>query len=372
MKLKIAVISDVHLGHLRNEAKYILNNLDNNFLGHPDVKDAQIIFIAGDLFDRLLEPTSPDKPIIYMWFIRLCLFCSKNNIALRILEGTPSHDWKQSEILPTIKDISSLDLDFKYVKTLSIEYFDKFGINVLYVPDEWRPKTEETLEQVHDLMKSKGLETVDFAIMHGNFEYQLPSHIRGIPRHSSEEYLKIVTEYVFIGHIHTHSRFNRIIAQGSFDRLSHGEEEPKGFMIADVDIGKNDRNAYFIENKGARIHKTIDCTDMDLQETIEHITRIVTDLPGDAFVRIQAQDKHPLFSDMDVLLKICPTITWSKKAIVEEKTQLIRVDESVDEIYKAVTLTKENLAPILFARPAFKNISVDMLERSKRHLQEAL
>lgn len=45
-----------------------------------------------------------------------------------------------------IKDIFVFDLDFKYVKILSIEYFDKFGINVLYVLDEWCLKIEEMLE----------------------------------------------------------------------------------------------------------------------------------------------------------------------------------------------------------------------------------
>lgn len=372
MKLRATVLSDVHLAHPRNEASFIIQNLDKNFLEHPDVKLSNIIFIAGDLFDRLLEPTSLDKPLIYMWFVRLCEFCAKNDIILRILEGTPSHDWKQSEILPTIKTITSLKLDFKYVKTLSVEYIERYDVNVLYVPDEWRPKTEETLEQVHDIMRSKGLEKVDLAIMHGNFEYQLPSHIKGIPRHSSEEYLKIVSEYIFIGHIHTHSRFDRIIAQGSFDRLSHGEEEPKGFVIADIDVGKNDRNAFFIENKGARIFRTLDCTDRDLQSSLEYIRQEIKYLPGDCFVRVFAQDNHPLFANMDVLLQICPTIAWSKKVPAEEKTELIRSDESADEIYKAITLTRENLPTILLDRQAFKTISVDIFERSKRHLQEAL
>lgn len=94
MKFRVIVIFDVYLVYLRNEFKYILVNLDNNFLGYLDVKDFDIIFIVGDLFDRLFEFINLDKFMIYMWFIRLCLFCSRNNIILCILEGILFYDWK--------------------------------------------------------------------------------------------------------------------------------------------------------------------------------------------------------------------------------------------------------------------------------------
>ena len=57
------------------------------------------------------------------------------NIILRILEGTPSHDWKQSKLFIHLNDLTKAGTDVKYIDSLSIEYIDKFGINVLY-PDE--------------------------------------------------------------------------------------------------------------------------------------------------------------------------------------------------------------------------------------------
>ena len=84
-------------------------------------------------------------------------------------------------------------------------------------------------------MITSGLTKVDYAVMHGQFDYQLPKHITGMPRHDSQKYLDIVKHYIFIGHIHTHSVYDRIIAQGSFDRLTHGQEEPKGYVVSIVD-----------------------------------------------------------------------------------------------------------------------------------------
>lgn len=372
MKLKIATISDVHLGHKRNKTQDIIAALDASFLNHPDLPECDIIFIAGDLFDRLLEPTAPEKPDIYLWFVRLCRFCQINNIVLRILEGTPSHDWKQCEVLPTIKTISTLDLDFKYVKTLSIEYIEKFNINVLYMPDEWRSTPEETFEEVKDLLKSKGLTSVEFGVFHGNFEYQLPQHIKGIPRHSSQEYLNIVSELIFIGHIHTHSRFERIVAQGSFDRLSHGEEEPKGFVIADVDIGKNDRNVYFVENKYAKIYKTINCTGMSLQETIEHVKQVITNLPANSAIRIEAEQDHLVFTNMEAITTLCQTMTWTKKQISPEQIDIEKEYDTSEDMYQAVTLTRDNIQEILLSRAAFKVLDLKMNQAVVRHLQEVL
>lgn len=372
MKIKICTISDIHLGNNRNKTEDIIRALDDNLLNNPAVKSCNILFIAGDLFDRLLAPDAPERTDIFHWFVRLCKFCARNSIILRILEGTPSHDWKQSEIFPTLREISETVLDFKYIKNLSIEHFDKYNVNVLYMPDEWRPTAQETLDQVKELLKSKGIETVDFGVFHGNFEYQLPMKMNHVSAHSSEEYLKLVKHLIFIGHIHTHSRFERIVAQGSFDRLSHNEEEPKGFVIAEVNTTTNTRDVFFIENKDARVYKTIDCSGLSLQETIEKATETIKHLPANSNIRIAAENTNPIFTNMDVLLRLCPTITWSKKDLTEKVNDISKHFDNTDELYKAIQLTKDNLPEILLSRSIFKNVSVDILQRSIRHLQEVL
>lgn len=118
---------------------------------------------------------------IFRKFLR---FCKKYNAQLRILEGTPGHDWKQSRRFELINEEAKLEVDLKYFDTLSIEYNDVTDLYVLYVPDEWEENPEETLSQVKDLLIANNIDKVDIAVMHDNFEYQLPE-IAKAPKHSS-------------------------------------------------------------------------------------------------------------------------------------------------------------------------------------------
>lgn len=374
MKLKICTISDIHLGHKRNSTESIIASLDKNFLGHPDVSKADIIFIAGDLFDGLLAPTAPEKALIYLWFYRLAQFCAKHDIVLRILEGTPSHDWKQSEIFTTLHAITETGIDFKYVKTLSIEHFDKFGVNVLYMPDEWRHTAEETLVDVKELLKSKGLDKVDLGVFHGNFEYQLPAAISGKSAHSSDEYLNIVQGLIFIGHIHNSSRFGRIVAQGSFDRLAHNEESPKGFVVADYDTETKDNSVFFIENKDARIYNTYDVQGLELQKAMEYLTDKVKLLPSGSCVRVQANTDHPIFANMTAVIRLSPLLVWTTKPIKSDDNDQAedKYADAVLQTYESVTLTKDNLMHILTSRSAFSAVTPDIYDRAVRHLEEVM
>ena len=77
---------------------------------------------------------------------------------------------------------------------------------------------------------------------------------------------------IFIGHVHKSSQYGRIIAQGSFDRLSHGEEDPKGHMRA---TRKTDgtHDIVFIENKKAKKYITISCLYLPIEDAISKIDK---------------------------------------------------------------------------------------------------
>ena len=231
--LKWLTLSDVHLGHKRTSTEEILKNLYiffKDFTGEV-YSDLDFIFIAGDLFDGLLDYSGNDREIhsIKLWLNSIMRFCHKYSIALRILEGTPSHDWKQSFMAVTIYEIIDLPFDFKYVNSLYIEQHSK--ATILYIPDEWTSSTDTTYKQVKELMNNIHIDSVDIAIMHGAFEYQLRQAPAKVQKHNEHLYESIVKYAINIGHIHTHSVHGKIIAQGSFDRLAHGEEEKKGAVV---------------------------------------------------------------------------------------------------------------------------------------------
>lgn len=367
--LNVICISDIHLGARRNKTADIIANLNIALPFDESMQDIDIIFLAGDVFDSLLSFNDEVVVEIQLWIDRLLRLCSKYNIMLKVLEGTPSHDRQQSETFLTIHQVSKYPVVCDYIKTLSIEYITEFDIHILYIPDEWDVTTARTLQQVKDLMKSKGLSKVDFAIMHGIFPHQLASHIKNIPIHDPVEYLNLVKHYIFIGHIHKFSVFDRILAEGSFDRLSHGEEEPKGFLKASVNLVTNERNYFFIENTGAKIFKTFQCYYMDIQSITEYLKEKVKDLPNGANVRIEANHDNLIFSNMNVLVSLYPTINWSKLPKTQE--ELEQVAEVVEDIeYMPIDINKSNIVSLLMDRVNSLNLDRTIHSKTESVLKE--
>jgi DNA repair exonuclease SbcCD nuclease subunit len=351
-RLRYLVLSDVHLGSKNNPTEEIIANLDTFFEDYSPKSEhckLDIIFIAGDLFDRLLDMDDENTHLIKLWLDRLSRFCSRENISLRILKGTPSHDWNQSSQAETVWKISQTPGDFKYVDTLSIEHMEKHDIHVLYVPDEWASTTQETLEQVKTLMAEIQLKTVDIAIIHGLFNYQLPGVGKTTSKHDELSYLELVKYFINIGHIHTHSTYERILAQGSFDRLTHGEEEPKGamLMILDPDDGNK---FFFLENKKAKIFKTITLKLADVDRCLESIDKQLLKIPINSYIRIKARKDHGVYQAFEELKLRYPLYHLSKKSLEDEEEAVHSeyINDLLGMEYSSVQIERSNITTLLF------------------------
>lgn len=348
--IKIAVVSDIHLGHRRNDAADIVRQLYAAFPDNAQTAELDILFIAGDLFDRLLDLPNLNVTVIQIWMRDLIRICAKNNTKIRILEGTASHDWKQSEMFISTARVVDTTCDIQFVKTVHIEYMEEFDMNVLYLPDDWNHDHNDTLIEIKELMASKGLQTVELGIFHGNFEHQLPPAAKNAPKHDSTEYLKLVSGVIFIGHHHTFSCFQRIYAQGSFDRLAHNEEEPKGHCRA---IRRNDRtwDVWFVENKLARRYVTIDCTDLTIEETLEK-AKLCEGLPAGSYVRLQAPKGHPVMSDLASFIRLYPDMNWTKdpkKPVTAEEDKL-SISEILSLHYTPIHIDRHNVEDLVMER----------------------
>lgn len=364
---KFAVISDIHLGSRRNTAEEIITNLNREFDDNPYFAELDLLILAGDIFDTFLS--SIDILPIAVWESRLIRLCKKHDVVLRILKGTPSHDGEQCISFEYVNEkITDLNADVKYIKDLSIWYEEKFDMNFLFVPDEWSVTSEKTLSEVRELLKDRGLEKVDYAIMHGNFEYQLPSFVKA-PKHDSQAYLAIVKHLIFIGHVHTYSNFERIYAQGSFDRLSHGQEEPKGYLR--VYRHEDDfHEVQFIENKAAKKFITIDCKDEGLSKTLSLIESKVENLPEGSYVRVKANESNPILTSLDELLKKYPRFIWSKDTIAPEQDKGEEIEEQ--ELFTPIEITRENISQLLSDRILNKKIESSIYDRTQYYIKEML
>ena len=83
-----------------------------------------IIILAGDVFDRQLQLAEDVVFEIHQWMCSFLALCKKYDITLIVLEGTPSHDWKQSEWFNQINLEYNIGADVHYAKTLDIAYFE--------------------------------------------------------------------------------------------------------------------------------------------------------------------------------------------------------------------------------------------------------
>ncbi len=136
-EINYIVIGDVHLGNPNSTAREIIENLSSFFDDFkPRTDNLDFIFIEGDLFDRLLDLSRFDVELspILAFFERLLSYCNKNDIRLRILEGTPLHDRKQGKIILDVVGLMRCGVDVEYIDKLYIEINDELGISILYIP----------------------------------------------------------------------------------------------------------------------------------------------------------------------------------------------------------------------------------------------
>lgn len=368
-KLKIANITDIHLGHPNTDTLFILENLEKAFPNSPETGELDLIFITGDVFDSRLEVPNPVVNEIKIWINKLLRICKKYDISLRVLEGTPSHDWGQSKLFTQVNDLVGIGADVRYVDVLEIEYMDKYGINLLYIPDEWNIECDDTWKEVKQLLKEKNLKQVDFTLMHGAFEYQLPPQIKA-STHVPERYLEITKYYVFIGHVHTHSQYDRILAGGSFDRLAHGEEEDKGHLRLTV-RPDNKNEILFIPNETAKVYKSIDCPLEELDKTFDYLDKVLPNLPHGSFVRIIADKKHAILTNIDVLRKRYPFFRFSSK--VAKETDI--VTEAIINLkgdYKPIAINQRNIKSLLLDRIRVHTKDPTLLSKVEELLDECI
>lgn len=281
--MNYAVFSDIHLGHLKTPTEHIIKSFKDSILIEEN-KKLDVFFIAGDLFDRLLDLNSKEVYYIIEFFNYLLNYCYENDILLRVLEGTPGHDWQQSSILVKINDIRKHKCDLKYFKVLDIEYIERFNKYVLYIPDEWTNSHNELEKQIKEKLNFYSISQVDIAILHGQFKYQLAGKNYNGFYFKEEYFLKLVKGYIHVGHYHMYTTFDRILANGSLERLAHGEEHPKGYIIV------NDDKYTFVENKNSYTYATLNITKAT---TIEKLDKLIHRYSKNSYIRLLLNKDHP-------------------------------------------------------------------------------
>ncbi len=359
-QLNVAVLSDIHLGHTRTNTFHIVANLRQALPDNEETAALDLILLAGDIFDHLLTLPQEEVDEIQAWITELLAICAKYNILLRVLEGTPSHDWKQSRQFVNLNLGADVPAELKYVDTLSIEVIEELGgLTILYVPDEWNHDANVTRAQVQELLKKHGLDKVDIACMHGSFDYQLP--IESIKNHNSEWYQSIVNHYIVIGHVHIRSQKGKILAQGSFDRLSHGEEAPKGHYR--FSIGPTEDKCWFVENKGAKLYLTIDCRSKSLESLIKYMQSVEGYPTGSAFRFLIARDSE-LHRDVRTIRQQFPQFKITTQLDELKTPESLKVKQPTEHVEQPISITPTNVAHVVSERMRAKLPDADQYRQN--------
>jgi DNA repair exonuclease SbcCD nuclease subunit len=284
--IKIILSADWHLGHKRVKTEDTANDIANSLF--PRIPTADMLCIAGDIFDGRVSFNSGDTSVIIGLFVDMLKLCYGNNVTVRIIRGTYSHDILQNNVLTKIYSKLGLPIDFKVINDLSVEYNEKLKLSFLYIPDNLPYKGKNDLLRVAtDIMKANDLKMVDYVVMHGEFDVMGYNDF-GRNIFTLNDFNKICRYLVLSGHIHKPIHTGKLVYAGSINRLSHNEEEPKGFweIVGDQPT--------FIENPNATKFITLDYTGVtSLKEAMERYSNDIAIFnERAAFLRIVVNDIH--------------------------------------------------------------------------------
>jgi hypothetical protein len=304
------------------------------------------------MFDQIALLPDPIVGYAMVWITNFLRMCARRNIKIWINEGTPKHDRKQNQLFVDLMGAGQIPVELKYFDQLTIYFDPDFGTYNLFIPDEWSAgewasSTIETQREVKVLMAKMGLEKVDFTYIHGAMKYQLPESVKQHTVHEPEFYESITRYHVNTGHIHTPEHRGRILTNGSFDRLNHGEEHAKGhWRIKTQPSG--DYNAVFVENKGAMIYRTVRVLDLDADAAMAKIHAQIAGLPNGSHVRLWAEKGHPVFGGLDTLKKKYPHYHFSTKTESEEEEKALShalTEEDDDNL--GIEITRDNVISLV-------------------------
>ena len=205
--LKIIHTSDWHFGHGRVDTDDTISDIRKYLF--PKLVDADILVIAGDIFDNSISINSKDAASVLAFFVDVFYKCYEHNVILRILLGTFSHDRNQIKSIERLYSRFNIPLDFRYIDTIDVEYIAKVDTSFLYLPDNLPYKTKhEVFEQVDKLLIGADISKVDYVINHGEFNHATYGYIND-NAYDVSDFKDICKYLVLSGHIHNKSKRDR-------------------------------------------------------------------------------------------------------------------------------------------------------------------
>ena len=374
-KISLLAIADIHIGCPRIDPNKLADRL-RKFL-YPQIEGNQILFICGDFFDTLLTLNSR-AAFVSMEVIReIKHVCRTNGCDLRILRGTPTHDRNQPRHFINGEDPNQTEV--RLYDTVDIEHHERTGLDILYIPDN--VISDNIYEDISKLLESHNLDHVDLLIHHGYFKHMLPEVLihRGLPSGclEAEKINKYVWGATLNGHVHVSSIYENVISIGSFDRLTHGEEEPKGFY--QITIDKNAQHLItgekcdiyqfkFIENTDANKFITFNLLSYDPQEALSSFKNMWNNqqkkFHDDETVRVRiiSNDKSVIEGCSQIAKTTYENVLIDQSSVIAREQCIENVATNLEEL---PLITPENVCDLVvpIIKKAYPNVQVESVKK---------
>lgn len=334
MKINGVVISDIHFGALK--ASLLYKELEREFLLVLNkMDDIDVVFIAGDLFDKKLSFNEEHARYAIKFINNLLTLSRKKGFKLRLIKGTRNHDLNQLNNFQTLEGKNKTD--FRIISTVQEE--DMYGedFKVLYLPEEYMEDMEDfykdTLyneEKHYDLIVGHGcIEFQSFEALN----HQSERKIANAPTFKNQLMIDKSNLTIF-GHIHNRCSYkDQLYYCGSFTRWIFGEEKPKGFITFTYDTETDDYEVTYIDNKLAREFKTIDINEIINNEEIKVQDKIklikeIKENSGSDMIKV----KYSVTDNNEENQIIKNYFSESPDIVIASKKETLRQDESEKEL----------------------------------------
>lgn len=279
--ISILFSSDHHFGAPRMDQSEMAQAFAETIF--PLLPEADILFLNGDFFDRLVVFDHHGFDPIYDTILELFQMCEIHGVILRVMQGTYTHDLGQLKRFNAFYRNHHLTFDFRFIDTITLEEIACKGrsLRVFYLPDDLPYKnSQDVVEVLEDQLRTVGWDWVDYGCIHGFFDFTFPKGISQDHRVVfRKEQFPFVRKVIDVGHVHQYREDCNVISNGSFDRLSYGDEDPKGCIRVFDHVDRY--TAQFIENTHAAIYDTLTFKGSDdttfIRETVlKHLASLTT------------------------------------------------------------------------------------------------
>ena len=360
--LKILHITDQHLNHPKLSTAFQVRNQLNLINRVIKNEPIDMIHLTGDLFDRPTAMTTTAGSVITFFMASVLGICVDHNIKLRVLQGTRNHDVNQNSHWVSIYDGMVIKPDFQLFTGITV--FNEGGYNLLAVPDNMA----STASKVQALViEEVGDATITLAMTHGMYTSHDDSALFAGEAHDANFYNDLVKILIMNGHIHTPSLYKKISTGGSFSRLRHNEEEPKGAHVYSVDLEGGSFTAKFIENTNTAIFTTIDVLGYTAEDALLKVTEYLADYEDapEVYIRLHHNIDFPISAVLNTLR------TLPKFSLVEFTSKKNKEDADQHEVellmefktMEVTPITKETVHDLLEEEALNTNLTYGQDER---------